>query len=73
MKPSSEWQAVLALLIMGALSAALIFRAVPQSNTELITFALGAIAGALTIGGGQKLADKITGSNVTGNTTDPQP
>lgn len=51
--------ATLALLIMGGLSAALVFHAVPQSNMQLVTFALGAISGALTVGGGSKVAEKV--------------
>jgi hypothetical protein len=49
-----------ALLLMGAIAGALIFHAVPQDNQQLITFALGAISGALTVGGATKVADKMT-------------
>jgi hypothetical protein len=55
-----------ALLIMGAISGALIIHAVPQGNMQLITFALGAISGALTVGGSSKLADKLTTSTGAG-------
>jgi H+/gluconate symporter-like permease len=66
-----NYQAILAgtaLIIMGVLSFALIFHAVPTDNQQLITFALGAIAGALTSGGASKVADKLTtstGENAT--------
>jgi hypothetical protein len=60
--------AAVALLIMGLLSGALIFHAVPQGNMQLVTFALGAISGALTVGGGAKLADKITAPDAVVNT-----
>lgn len=50
----------IALLIMGALSTALIFHQVPQGNMQLVTFALGAISGALTVGGGAKMADRVS-------------
>jgi hypothetical protein len=62
--------AVYALTIIGTLAAAFVFFPVPLSNKELITFALGAIAGALTMGG-RKTADKIT--NSTGDNTTIQP
>jgi outer membrane lipoprotein SlyB len=57
------WNTVLAgvaLVIMGLLSGALVFHAVPQGNQQLVTFALGAISGALTVSGASKAADKIT-------------
>lgn len=53
----------MALLIMGVLSGALIFHAVPQPNQQLVTFALGAISGALTVGGAQKVADRVQNGN----------
>ena len=46
------------------------FYAVPVSNKELITFGLGAIAGALTLGGGKR-AEKITNSNGDNATVQP--
>lgn len=73
---AQEILAGMALVIMGLLSGALIFYTVPQSNKELITFALGAIAGALTVGGAQKVADKLTtssGPNATIQSDTPSP
>lgn len=52
--------ACLALIIMGAICGALILHEVPANNQQLVTFALGAIAGALTVGGGQKVAGILT-------------
>jgi hypothetical protein len=43
--------AALAMLLIGALASALIFHAVPRGNEQLVTFALGALSGALTVGG----------------------
>lgn len=57
--------ACLALIIMGCLSAALIFYPVPTNNMQLVTFALGAISGALTVGGGAKVADHLTSGGPT--------
>jgi hypothetical protein len=70
--PSANWLSVLALVIMGGLSAALIFHTVPQDNQQLVTFALGAISGALTVGGAGKLADKITTSQSDTATINPE-
>jgi len=50
---------VFAMLIIGALAGLLVFHAVPAENKELVTFALGALSGALTVGGGPKLAERI--------------
>jgi outer membrane lipoprotein SlyB len=58
----------MALVIMGLVCGALIFHAVPEPNQQLVTFALGAISGALTVGGASKVADKMTtntGTNVS--------
>ncbi len=50
---------LLAMLIIGVLAGLLVFHAVPAENKELVTFALGALSGALTVGGGPKLAERI--------------
>jgi hypothetical protein len=50
--------ALLALLMTGVLAGLLVFHAVPAENKELVTFALGALSGALTVGGASKLADR---------------
>lgn len=47
--------AVAALLVLGALGGALVFHAVPQENRELLSTIVGAVAGALTMGGAVKL------------------
>lgn len=43
--------AAIAMALIGSLAAALVFHAVPAGNKELVTFALGALSGALTVGG----------------------
>ena len=63
MPNASTILAGLALVSMSALATCLIFHAVPQPNQQLVTFALGAISGALTVGGANKVADKITNSS----------
>ena len=50
---------LLAMLIIGVLAGLLVFHAAPAENKELVTFALGALSGALTVGGGPKLAERI--------------
>jgi hypothetical protein len=50
--------ALLAMMIIGVLAGLLVFHAVPAENKELITFALGALSGALTVGGASKLAER---------------
>jgi hypothetical protein len=50
--------ALLAMVIIGVLAGLLVFHAVPAENKELITFALGALSGALTVGGASKLAER---------------
>lgn len=61
MRPTDAQTALafLAMLIVGAIAGLLIFFRIPSDNKELLTFALGALAGALTVGGGSKLADRI--------------
>lgn len=65
----------MALLILGVLGFALVCHAVPTDNRELLSMIIGAIAGGLVVGGGQKLADKITAPNgMTANVSaDPTP
>lgn len=61
---SPQTQAILAgvaLVILGVLTACLIFVPVPQGNQQLVTFALGALSGALTVSGAARVADKIGG------------
>lgn len=73
---SASALAAMALAAMGLICTALIFHAVPQGNQQLVTFALGAISGALTVTGGSKIADKITtstGANPTIQSDAPHP
>lgn len=50
--------AVVALLALALLGGALIVHAVPEPNRELLATIVGAIAGALTMGGAMKLVHK---------------
>jgi len=63
----------IALILMGILAGALIFYPVPQDNQQLVTFALGAISGALTVGGSAKVAERLTtaGAGSTVNEAGP--
>ena len=63
----------IALILMGIIAGALIFHTVPQANQQLVTFALGAISGALTVGGSGKVAEKLTtaGAGSTVNEAGP--
>jgi len=61
-----------ALAILAVLAFLLVFFSVPLSNKELITFVLGAISGALTMGGTSKVADKITNSSGDNATVQPE-
>ncbi len=61
--PSSQTAlAVIALLIMGALALVMAFAVVPKENHDYMLILLGALAGALTVQGGGKIADKLTTS-----------
>jgi hypothetical protein len=51
----------MALVVIGVLAFLLVFFEVPQPNKDLIIYALGALSGALTVGG-VKLADKVVTS-----------
>ena len=74
MKPSmQEVLAGLALLILGCLGGAMMVLPIPSSNATSLTFILGALAGALTVTGGNKIADKLTiVRSVTGKIPDHQ-
>ena len=48
-----------ALLMLGLLAGCMVFVAVPQGNQQLVTFALGALAGATTVGGAGHLAGAL--------------
>ena len=50
--------AAIALIMLGILTGCMVFAPVPQGNQQLVTFALGALSGALTFSG----AAKITGA-----------
>lgn len=55
--PSADAQtglAFFAMCIVGVLAGLFVFFKIPADNKELLTFALGALAGALTVGGVNK-------------------
>lgn len=51
-----------ALAALGVLGGCLVFHAVPQGNQQLVTFVLGALSGAVTLGGGQAVTNKLGGA-----------
>ena len=62
--PSSQTAlAGVALIVLGGLGAGLEFMPIPASNSTLLAAIIGALAGALTVAGGSKIADKLTTSN----------
>jgi outer membrane lipoprotein SlyB len=54
---------VLAMIALGALGGLLIYQAVPPANVQLLTFILGAIAGAVTGGAAVWAADTAKGAS----------
>jgi outer membrane lipoprotein SlyB len=54
---------VLAMIALGVLGGLLVYQAVPPANVQLLTFILGAIAGAVTGGAAVKAADAAKGSS----------
>jgi outer membrane lipoprotein SlyB len=63
--------AAAAMAILGVLAGLMMFFSVPAPNATSLTFILGAIAGALSVGGGSKIADKLTQSTGPGATIQP--
>lgn len=60
---ASEVLSALALLTIALLSILLVFHSPEPTSKELLLILIGALAGALTVGGGRKIADKITNSS----------
>jgi outer membrane lipoprotein SlyB len=54
---------VLAMIALGALGGLLVYQAVPPANVQLLTFILGAIAGAVTGGAAVRAADTAKGAS----------
>jgi len=70
---SAQSQALLAgvaLVMLGLITACLVFVAAPEGNRQLITFALGALAGATTLGGAGRI---LGGPKSGGEPPPPQP
>ena len=62
----------IALVILGVLGGCMVFTTIPAQNSTLLGMIVGALAGALTVSGGQKIADHLTsstGANATIETT----
>lgn len=58
---------VMALTILGGLAFVLVFHAVPRENQQLVTFIAGAISGAITVAGSQRLASRLNQTVTTAN------
>ena len=56
--------AAIALVGLIVLSFMFAFHAVPAANHDFMTHALGALSGALTVGGASKVAGRISGAAV---------
>jgi hypothetical protein len=52
---------ILAMIALGLLGGLLVYHAVPAANVQLLTFILGAIAGAVTGGAAVKATDSRKG------------
>ena len=52
----------IALVILGVLGGCMVFTTIPAQNSTLLGMIVGALAGALTVGGGQKIAEHLTSS-----------
>lgn len=56
---SSTFLAGMALVVLGMLALLMVFFTVPSPNEKYLIFILGALSGALTVGGGKKVADSF--------------
>lgn len=65
--------AFLAMCIVGVLAGLFVFFKIPADNKELLTFALGALAGALTVGGVNKAQTNQSPASPPVAPQDPQP
>ncbi len=63
----------LAMIFVGAMGLLMIWHSVPPANHDFLVFILGALSGALTVGGANKIADRVTntqGGDATINAAD---
>jgi hypothetical protein len=55
----------LALIFLGVLGGLMLFVPIPKDNAQSVTFVLGALAGAVTMAGGTKVAKALGGPDGT--------
>lgn len=70
--PSQSVLAGIAMLILGGLSFLMVFFAVPAANHDFLVFILGALSGALTVGGAAKIASSGPNTTINAPPSDPQ-
>ena len=54
-----------ALVFLGVLGGMMLFFPIPKDNAQSVTFVLGALAGAVTMAGGTKVAKALGGGDAT--------
>ena len=57
---AGEIVSLAALLILGGLGAGALFQPIPAANATSFATIVGALAGALTVAGGQKVAERLS-------------
>lgn len=67
--PAQTILASIAMIILGTLAVMMVWHAVPAANHDFLVFILGALSGALTVGGASRIA--ATGPNTTINAPPP--
>jgi hypothetical protein len=68
---ATEFIALVALVIVGALAHSMLYVAVPSQNHDFMVFVLGALSGALTVGAGIKSSENHTKPAPTDNDSPP--
>ena len=59
------WLSAIALVLLGGMGMFMLFQPIPQANAQSVTFVLGALAGAITMAGGNKIAKAVGGGSAT--------